>query len=289
MFDQTKCQVQTGKSCDDEATKKAVSIRCKQETGFMQVWICDEFPGPWGNGYSAYLDVLATLRGADHDQEIHVNISSPGGYTVALSDLATEIKSFKHVVTIVTGFAASCGFLLMALGDEIYVSPSATLLFHSASMVIDGNTQAIDLESEFLKKMWAQNVEEYNLSRILTPEEISEGYHSDIKFLGSELIKRKAVYPYEFYTHRTIPQAIKAYGVGKNVYVLCNGDYYIMQPIKNEAKTDDLYITWDTLAKITNPSLIAFDRERTKESEKKAKKISKKPSKKAEKKSEKPK
>jgi len=283
MFDVTKCTVAGKKSgdkaCEEEAVKKANSIRCKQENGFMQVWICDEFPGPWNNGYSAYLDVLTALRNADHDQEIHVNISSPGGYTVALSDLATEIKAFKHVVTIVTGFAASCGFLLMALGDEIYVSPSATLLFHSASMVIDGNTNAISAESEFLKKMWDQNVTEYGLDRILTKEELAEGYHSDIKFLGSELIKRRVVYPYEFYSQRIIPQTVKAYGVGKEVYVLCNGDYYIMQPVKNEKKTDDLYTDWFTLAHLTNPELIAYDKERDKLAKKSepAKKSSKAP------------
>ena len=234
------------------------TIRCRQENGFMQVWMCDEFPGPWKSGYADYLNVLETLRKSDHDQEIHVNISSPGGYTVALSDLATEIRSFRHVVTVVTGFAASCGFLLMALGDEIYVSPSATLLFHSASIELDGNANVIDRESDFLKRMWAQNVDAYRLKRILTDEEIAEGYHTDIKFLGSELIARKAVFPYGMYLNRRHPKMIKAYCVGKEVYACCNGDYYIMRPVRNATDTDDVCLSWKGLVYLANPELHEF-------------------------------
>lgn len=249
------------KACDEENPKKAASIRCKQEDGYMHVWMCDEFPGPWNNGYSAYLDVLTKLRQANHDQEIHVNISSPGGFNVGLSDLATEIRAFKHVVTIVTGFAASCGFLLMALGDEIYVSPSATLLFHSAQIELDGNTKFVVNESEFLKRLWAQHVKDYRLDRILTKEEISEGYCTDVKFLGSELIERRVVFPYNMYQKRLIPVPIKAYGVGKDVFVLCNGDYYMMRPVKADKGNDDVYIDWNTLVHMTNPMLSAYESE----------------------------
>ena len=234
------------------------TIRCRQENGFMQVWMCDEFPGPWKSGYADYLNVLETLRKSDHSQEIHVNISSPGGYTVALSDLATEIRSFRHVVTVVTGYAASCGFLLMALGDEIYVSPSATLVFHSASIALDGNTNVIDRESDFLKRIWAQNVDAYRLKRILTDEEIAEGYHTDIKFLGSELIARKAVFPYGMYLNRRHPKRIKAYCIGREIYAWCNGDYYIMRPVRNATDTNDVCLSWKGLVYLANPELHEF-------------------------------
>src|SRR5574344_889434 len=123
------------RSRDDEVTKQTFknkndpfagkTLRFYESDDHYEMHLCGDFHGisdeDDGNEHSDFIRICQELRAADHDKELHIFINSYGGYMDSLLMLLHDVTAFKHIVTITTSTAASCGFLLWIVGDERYV------------------------------------------------------------------------------------------------------------------------------------------------------------------------
>lgn len=85
---------------------------------------------------------------------IIVNINSPGGHVDELIALVDMLESMPApVITRAYGQVCSCGFILFCIGDERYVGPNASLMYHEISYGIWGKDSEIKNYHEYAKKL----------------------------------------------------------------------------------------------------------------------------------------
>jgi ATP-dependent protease ClpP protease subunit len=71
------------------------------------------------------------INSLSEEHTLHFSINSPGGELNYIYALLSAIKRTKALVIMCnTGFAASCGSLLLSSGDQIYIAPQAITMFH---------------------------------------------------------------------------------------------------------------------------------------------------------------
>lgn len=96
------------------------------------------------------LNIIAQLKHlefANPDEPIRMIINSPGGSVIdgmAMFDIMRQIKC--KVITIGNGMQASMGSILLAAGDERYMTPNADLMIHQIMTGANGGTQHTDFE-----------------------------------------------------------------------------------------------------------------------------------------------
>lgn len=80
---------------------------------------------------------------------IPIVIDSYGGQVYSLFDMISGIQSSKlPVVTILEGKGMSCGAMLFAMGQQRYMSPNATLMFHDVSSGSWGKIEEIKADAK---------------------------------------------------------------------------------------------------------------------------------------------
>lgn len=85
---------------------------------------------------------------------IILNINSPGGHVDELMALVDMLESMPApVITRAYGEIASCGFVLFCIGDERYVGPNVSLMYHEISYGIMGKNSEIRNYSEYSKRV----------------------------------------------------------------------------------------------------------------------------------------
>lgn len=90
---------------------------------------------------------LKHLEALDEDAPITLLINSPGGSVIdgmAMYDIIRQIKC--PIVTIGNGMQASMGSIMLASGDQRYMTPSADLMIHQIMTGANGGTQHTDFE-----------------------------------------------------------------------------------------------------------------------------------------------
>jgi len=80
--------------------------------------------------------------------EIDVHINSPGGDVFAAQAIKSKLLQHKaKVTTIVDGWAASAGTIVLMAGDSIQVLPGSMVMAHDPSMGLMGYYQVQDLDA----------------------------------------------------------------------------------------------------------------------------------------------
>lgn len=96
------------------------------------------------------LNIIAQLKHlefADPEGEIKMIINSPGGSVIdgmAIFDIMRQISC--PITTIGNGMQASMGSILLAAGDNRYMTPNADLMIHQIMTGANGGTQHTDFE-----------------------------------------------------------------------------------------------------------------------------------------------
>ena len=107
-------------------------------------------------------DVRAALAEETEDN-IDVEISSPGGNVVAGSEIYSMLRaSGKHITVNVTGIAASAASVIATAGDKVLMSPTAQIMIHNARLADGTQTDDTRVVSESLANAYALKS---NLSR----------------------------------------------------------------------------------------------------------------------------
>ena len=102
-----------------------------RETKICKIWVVGAIFG----GPAQYRKTLALIRALSEDYKLHVYIHSPGGCIITTCHLLSAINDCKaETITHNLGLAASCGSLLLSVGNKIRVEPNSTTMFHNAGM-----------------------------------------------------------------------------------------------------------------------------------------------------------
>lgn len=206
----------------DKYANKA--IRFVEKPTHYELIFTDDFnmPSSGDGGMPAntlMTDIITDLKAADKSKELHIFVSSYGGYVHSLNMLIQQIVQFKHRVGINLGAACSCGFMLLAYCEELYTSPYATFMYHEMWGVSVGKVEEQRNKSQFDARWWELLVKDSYINEILTSEEIEQGKLTEVWLTGSELIARDQAMDYALYCTRKIPvQSADFYIVGEDVY-----------------------------------------------------------------------
>ena len=193
-------------------------IKYYDKDDHYELYFIDAFQYP-DKDYTVISDIIIDLKNADKDKELHIWINSHGGYVISLTSILQQVLEFKHVVTITTGSAMSCGFMLWCSGHEKFVSPMSELLYHGISAYTGGKGKEIALYGKFIEKELEMLVKILGVDKILTKDELTLGRTSEVWFLGCELIERGVALDYSQYKSRVIPTKTSVIKIGDSIYV----------------------------------------------------------------------
>lgn len=192
------------------------AIRFIDKNTHYELLFTDDFnmPSSGGDGMPAntlMTDIIADLKAADKSKELHIFVSSFGGYVNCLNMLLQQITQFRHRVGVNLGTACSCGFMLLACCEEIYTTPYAMFMYHAMFTVSIGKVEEIKYKTDFEHKWWEMLIETSYVRDILTKEEIEKGKLTEVWLTGAELIERGAANDYRMYSKRAVPMEVAGF------------------------------------------------------------------------------
>ncbi|MBR1988223.1 MAG: ATP-dependent Clp protease proteolytic subunit [Clostridia bacterium] len=219
------------KNQEDKYNNKALRFLDKGDHYELIFNDCFEIPtdGTLGDRpYTVITDIILDMKDADKTKELHIFVGSYGGSVHCLNMLIQQIQKFNYVVGINLGYACSCGFMLLAFCNEIYTTEYATFLYHSMSSLMYGKVAENKNTVAWQEKWWNILLEQSNVKRILTDEELKLGETSEVWLTGKDLIERKIANDYKCYIVRPIPKAIDGefFQVGSEIYRKCGNSFY---------------------------------------------------------------
>ena len=111
-------------------------------------WIYDYFGVP----YTSPSKVNKALDSIMTNEDLVIEINSPGGDITAASEIYTSIKGYSkgNKKANVVGSALSAGSVV-AMACECYMSPTAMMMIHKVSIGAKGNSDDMDKMSQVLK------------------------------------------------------------------------------------------------------------------------------------------
>lgn len=106
--------------------------------------------------------------------DITVFINSPGGDCFAASEIYTALKEHKGSVTVkIDGIAASAASVIAMAGDMVKMSPTALMMVHNPSMLLQGEASELEQGIEFLNEVKESIINAYELKTGLSRSKIS--------------------------------------------------------------------------------------------------------------------
>jgi len=111
-------------------------------------WIYDYF----GVSYTSPSKVNKVLDSIMTNEDLAIEINSPGGDISAASEIYTSIKGYSkgNKKANVVGSAFSAGSVV-AMACECYMSPTAMMMIHKVTTGAEGNSDDMDKMSQILK------------------------------------------------------------------------------------------------------------------------------------------
>ena len=105
----------------------------------------------WFGLSAAYPAQVERILAEDDNEEVVVDINSPGGDVFAASEIYTLLSQYQGNVTInIQGLAASAASVIAMAGDKVKISPTAQMMIHKAHSASSGNTDDFQHQSEVL-------------------------------------------------------------------------------------------------------------------------------------------
>lgn len=128
----------------------------------------------WFDLDSAYPQAVERTL-ADADDDLVVDIASPGGDVHAASEIYTMLRDYPGKVTVnVLGLAASAASVIAMAGDVINMSPTAQMMIHKAWTVTQGNADDLDHDSKMMDTVDQTIINAYEAKTGLKRDEIEK-------------------------------------------------------------------------------------------------------------------
>ena len=111
-------------------------------------------------------ELVNKMSQATENDELIIDISSPGGYTVDLMRIENVCREYFYgrVTTKMNPYGYSCGALVFLFGDNRIVFENSEAMFHDISAAIGGKRSDMITEMEHSKKYW-----DHYIRRTLAP------------------------------------------------------------------------------------------------------------------------
>ncbi len=111
----------------------------------------------------------------DENEELEIEINSPGGSVFVGSEIYSVLKKHKGNVTIhIVGLAASIASVIAMAGDKTCISPTAEFMIHNVTAKGSGDYRDMAHLSEVLEKSNSTLANAYVLKTGLQKDEILE-------------------------------------------------------------------------------------------------------------------
>lgn len=110
-----------------------------------------------------------------NNEEVEININSPGGDVWSGSEIYTHLKAYKgKVIVNIIGLAASAATVIAMAGDVVRMSPPSQFMIHCSGMVVRGDHEDLSHAREILMNSDEGIRAAYKLKTGLSDEELSE-------------------------------------------------------------------------------------------------------------------
>ena len=124
------------------------------------------------------------------NEDIDIEINSPGGYIYPASEIYTALMNHKGNVNIlITGRAASAASVIAMAGTHVSISPTAQIMIHNVSATGSGDYRDFEHFAEQLKKSNDTMANAYMLKTGKTKEEILDLMNYETWFTPDEALK----------------------------------------------------------------------------------------------------
>lgn len=124
------------------------------------------------------LSFSSFIRKLDKDEELTININSPGGSVsagIAIANMIRKCQSEGHyVVANITGVAASIASVIACACDEIVLNRGTFLMIHNAWSIVLGNSNDLRKEADVMDKMNEAIISFYRSKFNLTDEQLKK-------------------------------------------------------------------------------------------------------------------
>lgn len=125
----------------------------------------------------------------DTGEPIEVHINSGGGSVYAGSEIYTALKDYPgEVVVKVVGIAASAASVIAMAGDVVEISPTAQIMIHNVSAIVQGDDRKLLKESEVLKNYNTSIANAYVLKTGKSMEELLALMSSETWFTADSAV-----------------------------------------------------------------------------------------------------
>jgi len=146
---------------------------------------------PWtGEGVTAKR-IAGALRAIGSDQDVVVNINSPGGDLFEGMAIYNLLRDHKGQVTVkVIGLAASAASIIAMAGDEIQVARAGFLMIHDTWVVAIGNRNDLREVADMLEPFDAAMADIYAARSGLDAEEVQKMMDAETWIGGASAVEQ---------------------------------------------------------------------------------------------------
>lgn len=119
--------------------------------------VVDDMTGDWyalfGMASTYPKQVNKILNDGDANEDVEVDIASPGGDVFSASEIYTALKNYQGNITVnVQGMAASAASVIAMAGDKVRMSPTAQMMIHKAWTIVQGNSDDLSHAANVMSK-----------------------------------------------------------------------------------------------------------------------------------------
>ena len=108
------------------------------------------------------------------DGPIVISVNSPGGDTIAASQIYTMLREYPGDVTVkITGIAASAASVIAMAGSRVCMSPTAMMMIHNPFTIAMGDSEEMRRAGQLLDEVKESIINAYELKTGLSRTRIS--------------------------------------------------------------------------------------------------------------------
>jgi ATP-dependent Clp protease protease subunit len=137
-------------------------------------------------------DIETQLEALKDDEEIELEVNSPGGDVYAGSEIYTALKQHSgNIIAKVVGIAASAASVVIMAAKTVLISPTAQIMVHNVWSRTSGDYRAMEHEAGVLKGWNKSIANAYMLKTGMTQTELLNFMNKETWLTAQDAVKYK--------------------------------------------------------------------------------------------------
>jgi len=134
------------------------------------------------------------LIAAAKDEDLEIEINSPGGDVYSGSEIYTALKSYAgDVVVKIVGVAASAASVIAMAGKKVMISPTAQIMIHNVWSSAQGDYRDLEHEASVLKGYNKSIANSYQIKTGMAQDELLRLMNKETWMTAQEALQSKFV------------------------------------------------------------------------------------------------